>query len=212
MCKQQDRTFCSELGADPSLWSKYAPLLKPLWINEAFQTLSGSIQMALQGKLNPAKALLKNSRDLEMREWFNVHAQNSGSWRQKAFDLSAPDPILPLDKVKIFTKFEPTIFARDNFQCCYCGTSVLPKKVFNKANADLGDDALPLGKTNATLSGFNLMFVGTLDHVLPWSLGGRTDESNLVTCCWSCNYGKSNYTFEQIGLDDPLGRIPESRK
>lgn len=212
MCKQQDRTFCSELGADPSLWSKYAPLLKPLWINEAFQTLSGSIQMALQGKLNPAKALLKNSRDLEMREWFNVHAQNSGSWRQKAFDLSAPDPILPLDKVKIFTKFEPTIFARDNFQCCYCGTSVLPKKVFNKANADLGDDALPLGKTNATRSGFYLMFVGTLDHVLPWSLGGRTDESNLVTCCWSCNYGKSNYTFEQIGLDDPLGRIPESRK
>ena len=212
MCKQQDRTFCSELGADPSLWSKYAPLLKPLWINEAFQTLSDSIQMALQGKLNPAKALLKNSRDLEMREWFNVHAQNSGSWRQKAFDLSAPDPILPLDKVKIFTKFEPTIFARDNFQCCYCGTSVLPKKVFNKANADLGDDALPLGKTNATRSGFYLMFVGTLDHVLPWSLGGRTDESNLVTCCWSCNYGKSNYTFEQIGLDDPLGRIPESRK
>ena len=39
-----------------------------------------------------------------------------------------------------------------------------------------------------------------------------TDFGALVTCCWSCNYGKSNHTFEQIGLDDPLGRIPESRK
>jgi 5-methylcytosine-specific restriction endonuclease McrA len=50
------------------------------------------------------------------------------------------------------------------------------------------------------------MFVATLDHVVPLSLGGRTNESNLVTCCWSCNYGKANYTVEQIGIDNPLDR------
>ena len=162
--------------------------------------------MALQGKPDPARALLRNSRDFEMREWFSVHAQNSGIWRQKSFKMPAPDPILPLDPVKKFTTLEPLIFARDKHQCRYCGTPVLPKKVFKMAHVALGDDALPLGKTNATRSGFYLMFVGTLDHVLPLSLGGRTDESNLVTCCWSCNYGKANFTLEQIGITDPLIR------
>ena len=208
VCKQAKRTFCSELGADETLWSRNAPLPKPVWIEESFKTLSIALLLILEEKRGEAKALLKSSKDLEMREWFHVHAQNSGGWRQKAFKLPAPNPILPLDKVKIFTKFESTIFARDNYQCCYCRTSVHPKKVFKKANAYLGDEAFPLGKTNATRSGFYLMFVGTLDHVLPWSLGGRTDESNLVTCCWSCNYGKANFTLEQIGLN-PHFRMPD---
>jgi 5-methylcytosine-specific restriction endonuclease McrA len=51
------------------------------------------------------------------------------------------------------------------------------------------------------------MFVATLDHVIPWSLGGRTDESNLVSSCWSCNYGKANFTVEQIGIRNPHNSI-----
>ncbi|HUW77243.1 MAG TPA: HNH endonuclease [Candidatus Nanopelagicaceae bacterium] len=52
-----------------------------------------------------------------------------------------------------------------------------------------------------------LFWVGvniTLDHVTPHRLGGRTDEANLVTSCWPCNYGKMEYTVEQIGIVDPL--------
>jgi hypothetical protein len=112
MCKQQGRTFCSELGADPSLLSKEAPLPKPSWIMEAFKTLADSVQMASTGELDLARDLLTNSRELEMREWFNVHAQNSGVWRLKSFQLPAPEPILPLVRVKTFKKFELTIFAR----------------------------------------------------------------------------------------------------
>jgi hypothetical protein len=40
-------------------------------------------------------------------------------------------------------------------------------------------------------------------------LGGRTDESNLVTSCWSCNYGKANYTVEQIGISNPFKAMTE---
>lgn len=32
--------------------------------------------------------------------------------------------------------------------------------------------------------------------------------ANLVTSCQSCNYGKYNYTLEQLGLDDPRIRPP----
>ena len=205
MCKQRGRSFCSELGVNSSLWSKNAPLEKPEWIEKASQAFSSVIQMTQEGNLDDAKSLLKESPDLEMREWFSVHAQNTGAWRSKAFGIPSPAPVMPLDPVKAFTKFEPSVFARDNFRCRYCSFEVFPKKVFKQAHAALGAETLPLGRTNATRSGFYLMFVATLDHVLPWSLGGRTDESNLVTCCWSCNYGKANYTIEQLGLNDPRG-------
>jgi hypothetical protein len=203
MCKQKGRSFCSELGEDSSLWSKEAPLPKPAWITDAFQVFSESLDLIREDKLIEAKSLIKNAPDLEMREWFSVHAQNTGAWRSKALAIPSPTPVMPLDPVKAFIKFESSVFARDNFRCRYCSSAVLPKKVFKQVNSLLGPEALPLGRTNATRSGFYLMFVATLDHVYPWSLGGRTDESNLVTCCWSCNYGKANFTVEQLGLKDP---------
>ena len=206
MCKQQGHSYCSELGDDSSLWNEDAPLSKPQWVEQEFQIFSKSLKLAQEGKSFEAKSLLIGSRDFEMRKWFDVHAQNSGSWRNKSLHVPRPDPILPLDDDKTFTKFEAMIFARDSFRCCYCSSQVLPKKEFKKLHAFLGPDALPLGKTNATRSGFYLMFVATLDHVLPWSLGGRTDETNLVTSCWSCNYGKANFTVEQIGINNPFRR------
>lgn len=205
MCKQKGRSFCSELGEDPSLWSKTAPLPKPTWITDSFQVFSESLELIREGKLNEASSLLKKAPDLEMREWFSVHAQNTGTWRSKALGIPSPASVGPLDPVKAFGKFETSVFARDNFRCLYCNSNVLPKKAFKQANAALGAEALPLGRANATRSGFYLIFVATLDHVLPWSLGGRTDETNLVTCCWSCNYGKANFTVEQLGLNDPRG-------
>lgn len=32
----------------------------------------------------------------------------------------------------------------------------------------------------------------TLDHVVPFSKGGDSSKSNLVTCCRSCNYRKAD--------------------
>jgi hypothetical protein len=203
MCTQKGRTFCSELGEDSSLWSKDAPLPKPTWITDSFQVFSETLELIREDKLIEAKSLLRNSHDLEMRDWFSVHAQNAGAWRSKSFGIPAPAPIMPLDANTRFDKFEAPLFARDKFRCRYCSCEVLPKKEFRKVNLVLGPDALPMGNSNATRSGFYVMFVATLDHVLPLSLGGRTDETNLVTCCWSCNYGKANFTVEQLGLKDP---------
>lgn len=142
-----------------------------------------------------------------MRTWYDVHAQNVSKWRFDTFKFETPAPELPLDHVKTFSKFESKLFARDDYKCRYCTDPVVPKKVFEKANLLIGSTDLPLGRTNLTRSGFYLMFVATLDHVIPWSLGGRTDESNLVTCCWSCNYGKANFTVEQIGIRDPFNSM-----
>jgi hypothetical protein len=215
MCKKGDANFCTELGKDSSSWSNEAPIKKPEWIQDSFQILVDAITHASVGKVDLARTILKDSRDLEMRTWYHVHAQNIAQWRFDAFKVQSPEPVLPLDPVTKISKFETKLFARDNYKCRYCLDYVVPKKVFKKANSRIGSADLPLGSTNLTKSGFYSIFVATLDHVLPWSLGGRTDESNLVTCCWSCNYGKANFTVEQIGIKNPLKsmtvRDPENK-
>lgn len=38
----------------------------------------------------------------------------------------------------------------------------------------------------------------TIDHKYPQALGGSDDDSNKVTCCWSCNRRKGMKTYEQF--------------
>lgn len=56
------------------------------------------------------------------------------------------------------------VLKRDNFRCCACGSSP------------------------ATSPGLHLH----VDHIVPWSAGGLTQEGNLQTLCERCNLGKSN--------------------
>lgn len=56
------------------------------------------------------------------------------------------------------------VMKRDNFKCCICGRSP------------------------ATTPGLELH----IDHIKPWSKGGKTTIDNLQTLCSDCNLGKSN--------------------
>lgn len=56
------------------------------------------------------------------------------------------------------------VMQRDNFKCCVCGAS--PAK----------DPSVVLH----------------VDHIIPWSKGGKTELDNLQTLCSNCNYGKSD--------------------
>src|SRR5215212_1190473 len=40
----------------------------------------------------------------------------------------------------------------------------------------------------------------TYDHVIPRSQGGRTEWTNIVTCCYDCNRKKGGRTPEQAGM------------
>lgn len=40
----------------------------------------------------------------------------------------------------------------------------------------------------------------TIDHVVPRSRGGRTEWSNIVTACMSCNIKKGDRTPEEAGM------------
>jgi hypothetical protein len=56
MCKKSGNTHCSELGTDPSFWSKDAPLPKPEYVKEAFQIFSDATDLVHVGKVSEAKS------------------------------------------------------------------------------------------------------------------------------------------------------------
>lgn len=59
-----------------------------------------------------------------------------------------------------------------------------------------------------TRDGFKCQYCGmkklmkqlNYDHVLPRTQGGKTDWSNIVTCCYPCNTRKGGRTPEQAGM------------
>ena len=61
-------------------------------------------------------------------------------------------------------KLRESIKKRDNYTCCHCGNSVYLEP--------------------------NLLL--EIDHKIPISRGGCTEESNLQTLCWKCNRSKSD--------------------
>ncbi len=62
------------------------------------------------------------------------------------------------------------IYERDGFRCVYCGCSIFD-----------GD-------------GVRL----TLDHVIPKSMGGGNECSNLVTACHECNSMRQDYSVRKF--------------
>jgi 5-methylcytosine-specific restriction endonuclease McrA len=62
------------------------------------------------------------------------------------------------------------IYARDNYTCQYCGEK---KRRIDEL---------------------------TYDHVVPRSQGGKTEWTNIVTACSSCNSEKANRTPAQAGM------------
>lgn len=88
------------------------------------------------------------------------------------------NPVVPLNMVNQVTeiKYAPKnsrsiplglrlkVLARDNFCCVYCGKS---------PSTDFGTKL-------------------HIDHITPFSKGGKTTQENLQTLCFECNLGKSN--------------------
>src|SRR5207302_543271 len=102
------------------------------------------------------------------------------------------------------------MFKRDGYRCRYCGVRLFPKYVLVAFQQAVGTDLFPMGKGNRDRHGAAVVFIATYDHVVPCNRGGLNSLENLVTSCWSCQFGKYNWTLQQLGLDDPRARSPEA--
>jgi hypothetical protein len=85
------------------------------------------------------------------------------------------------------------VYARDCYQCRYCGERVILTAVMRLVSV-LYPDQFPYHpnwKADSTHPAF-ISRSATLDHVQPIADGGDpVDLDNLVTACWTCNRRKA---------------------
>lgn len=202
MCKGQKE--CTELGTNPDLWSKKRSLTPPSWFKNEIGLFSIAVKLASQGNIQDSIKILKEIKSDELRNWFCEHGQVSGRFRNRI--LKRPklkSNNIALDILKSPNKYRKEVFERDNFTCQYCGGKVIPEELFEIYSKVIGRENFCTHGTNIERHGVILAFRANADHVIPWNRGGKTEPDNLVTCCWSCNYGKAGYSLEEIMLDSP---------
>jgi 5-methylcytosine-specific restriction endonuclease McrA len=204
MCRNAD--WCSELDPNPKKWSKNCPLPPPSYFNQSLNVFIKAYKAAEAGDKNLAIRLLADTRGEELRNWYIEHGQMSG-WHYRVKALNKPKPKRftgVLEKNKSFAKYESQVYQRDGYRCGYCGIRVIDTKALLKMEKIVGKKYFKVKGKNNERHGVALALRATIDHINPLSHGGRTRIENLITSCWSCNYGKLNATLEQLGILNPL--------
>lgn len=206
MCRGT-KSPCSEFGPVHT-WSREAPLMPPRWFWESVAAFAAAAHLAAAGEVDAARERLGTIRERDANWWFDEHGQVACHTRARAFRLPRPTSVLSGRRPATSDRLKRRVYGRDHYHCRYCGLPTIAAEARKMLQRVVGPVALPWGKTNDTQHGLALAARTEYDHVIPMRVGGPNDESNLVTACASCNYGKYDYTLEELGLDDPRTRPP----
>ena len=211
MCRKSE--FCILLGNNPELWDKNVPLPIPDWFESQLTLFSLAVEKAVSGQIAEARDVLQMIRSDEMRQWFDEHGQMSGINRNKKLAIRvSPAPLAELDPIRAPKPIEKKVFERDSYTCRYCGLRLISKEVLSAMESLVGSASFGTKGKNAEQHGVVHAFKIVADHVVPHRQGGRTNLENLVSACPACNYGKYNFTVEQLGISDPRDRPPSNSK
>lgn len=91
---------------------------------------------------------------------------------------------------------------RDGFFCRFCRIPVVESSLRRRIHAAY-PNALRWGRKNAEQhSAFQCMWL-QYDHVVPNSRGGESSFDNVIVTCAPCNFGRMEWTLEEVGLIDP---------
>lgn len=201
MCR--GKKYCTELDLNPKFWDKSSPLVPPEWFNDELEVFIDAVRIASTGNRIKSIQILSKIKSDELRDWYCEHGQMSGMFRNNELKIETVKKNLSLDPLRSPDKYRKEVFQRDDYTCQYCGMRVIPKEVFTAYSKVIGMDFFRATGTNNERHGIVLAFRANADHIIPWIHGGRTNPENLITSCWSCNYGKSGYTLEELGIGDP---------
>jgi len=196
------------LGTNPSAWPSHCLIPYPAEFDTQIDKLGQALKLA---KTDPdqSRDIVKTIDSEEMKRWFIDVALKSGAWRAKYSGVSDVDVKTSRRRKAISQRRLEALFERDKWRCRYCGMRIAGnRKQFKKFAKDIRMPELVTGRTDESRHGIYLMLMASYDHVKPHSEGGSNDDSNLVTSCWSCQFGKYKYSLEELGLQCPFDREP----
>ena len=90
-------------------------------------------------------------------------------------------------------KIKYKIWERDDYICLYCGKKVIDLGTISNIALD---NSWTWKKYERTLKKL-YPHSASLDHIIPLSKGGTNKESNLTTCCISCNCKKGTKIYDK---------------
>lgn len=122
--------------------------------------------------------------------------------------LVKPLPKEARDTVRMPSKeTQYSIFWRDGWRCRYCGIKVISTAARKTLITIFPEQTKWVPKEFHRHSSLYAM-AASLDHVVPHSRGGKNELSNFVTACYCCQFGRGNFTLEEVQFNDPLLRSP----
>jgi len=173
----------------------------------AADLLSDAADALLAGNVPEATRLVTESNLTSLLEFSSrllkrVHPSIL-RWRPTSSPISLTDKSTKRMPGAVATR---ALHGRDGWRCRYCGCRVISKSARDVLRRRV-PSSLPWSKDDGYHSAF-LALSASVDHVLPASVGGDIDSRNLVTACWPCQFGRTAYSLEELGLLDPRSRPP----
>lgn len=170
-------------------------------IYDAARYLDAAVSTHINGHKKIAEELFQLANDPKVWEWTDSIWGKSSSYvivnKQSELHAEAKEGArMPsAEQMKALRD-------RDGFHCRFCGMPVIRADV-RKYFHNIYPNSVPWGNTNKCQhAAFQCMWL-QYDHVVPHASGGTNDLENIVITCAACNYGKWNYTLEELGLLDP---------
>lgn len=182
--------------------------IPPQEVYQAVELLDTAADLILAGEHGKAAALITEADKIEVytfvcRIWgptdVNIH-------RYRAVP-GAPPKLKTTKERMPAARVKQDIHLRDGWQCRFCGIRVIWPAALTVIRK-MFPDVVRWGSRDAEIHSAFLALKAVVDHILPHSRGGDNDPYNLVTTCGPCNYGRSYWTLEEVGLADPRLRPP----
>ena len=197
------RALETRLGLDSQRWPRNCLIPYPTEFEVQIDLVQEAVQVAQRDPVAAREHIRQVDSD-SMKRWYIDVALQSGVWRAR--HLGVPTSEMPNSRKRKPIKQSRIVamFQRDNWRCQYCGIRVGGnRKHFVMFANEIDMPELVEGRSDETRHGLYSLLMASYDHVEAHSRGGSDDDSNLVTACWGCQFGKYNLGLHEVGLQPP---------
>lgn len=97
------------------------------------------------------------------------------------------------------------VLHRDGHHCRFCGMPVISTATRKALSQSYSEVIQWTDRFETCHAAFQCLWLN-YDHILPNERGGTSDPDNIVITCAPCNYGRMNFTLEEVGVGHPLSR------
>ena len=171
-------------------------------IYEEFKGNYSGIVLVNDGVLIPFNSSFWVLEPIKFREGlFDALAHYKFIEQLRVYDMIGPRLAVKEDS---FDNFEdnPYFSDKDKEQLMEYQNEIVPEKIKRTASGNLRGriierDLRKCRYCGKSLSGETVF----IDHVIPYSLGGLTEENNLVCACFKCNSKKAGNLLKDIDMD-----------